>query len=307
MLPGNIKSMLGIILATTLPEESLATSAVSAAVTVFYDVGARADNVAITVGVIDKSSREVKFSSHRGGQAVYPASVVKLFYAAYLADSLSRKKLKMTPELERAARDMIVDSNNDATGLVLDTITGTTGGPELTGKPWDDWQSKRRVVNRFFADRGYELVNACQKTWNEGPYGRDRAFYGPNFENRNRLSPDACAKLMAEIAGVKKLGVRAMEDVDADRTLWLKTLLRRSALGEGPLDSQTKEFSGEALPTGSKLYSKAGWTSNTRHDVACVTLPDGTEMVWAIMTTGTDNAKNPQIIPWVAKYLVSKK
>ena len=35
-----------------------------------------------------------------------------------------------------------------------------------------------------------------QKTWSDGPYGRERQFYGPDNSNRNRLSTDALARLM---------------------------------------------------------------------------------------------------------------
>ncbi|MEQ1823346.1 MAG: serine hydrolase [Fimbriimonadaceae bacterium] len=290
-----------VALVSSLHTDSLAGSAVYSALTEFRDAGARVGNIAITVGVIDKKSRDIDFSSYRGDVVTYPASIVKLFYVCHLADALSRGRLKMTPELERAAHDMIVDSNNDATGLVLDTITGTTGGPELSGNALADWENQRRTVNRFFEANGYAAVNACQKTWNEGPYGRERAFLGPNFENRNQLSTVACANLMAEVAGVTDLKVKALKEVSKSRLEWLRFLLNRKTTGEGDLDSQTRGFSGEALRSGSKLYSKAGWSGNTRHDVAWVILPDGTEMVWAIMTTGTDNAKNAKIIPWIAR------
>ena len=49
---------------------------------------------------------------------------------------------------------MITLSSNDATGFVVDSITGTTSGPELSGREWEEWKSKRNVVNRYFAKRG---------------------------------------------------------------------------------------------------------------------------------------------------------
>ena len=45
-------------------------------------------------------------------------------------------------------------------------------------------------------------------------------------------------------------------------------------------------FTGEVLPKGFKLWSKAGWTSTVYHDVAWIQAPDGREYVWAIFTKG---------------------
>jgi len=46
-------------------------------------------------------------------------------------------------------RDMIVDSSNDATSLVVDVLTGTTG-PELPPGPFETWKSQRNIINRYF-------------------------------------------------------------------------------------------------------------------------------------------------------------
>ncbi len=52
-------------------------------------------------------------------------------------------------ELERAIRDMIVDSSNDATSLVVDVLTGTTSGPELSPAPLGTWKSQRNIIDRY--------------------------------------------------------------------------------------------------------------------------------------------------------------
>ena len=107
--------------------------------------------------------------------------------------------LKATPELERALHDMIVDSSNDATHYVFNALTGTTDGPELDGDALAQWLDKRNVVNRYFAGLGYQKINTNQKPWCEGPYGRERQSLGPNFENRNKLTTEAVARLLFEI------------------------------------------------------------------------------------------------------------
>ncbi len=66
-----------------------------------------------------------------GGRLRYPASVVKLVYLVAAEAWLQRQRLEESPELRRALADMIRDSSNDATGLVVDLLSGTTSGPEL--------------------------------------------------------------------------------------------------------------------------------------------------------------------------------
>src|ERR1044071_7032157 len=130
---------------------------------------------------------------------IYPASVVKLFYLAAAHHQMDTGALKQTPELERALHDMIVDSSHDATHLVVDALTNTTGGPELDDAALREWIEKRNAVNRYFRALGYEKINVNQKPWCEGPYGRERQGLGPNFENRNKLTTNATARIWYEI------------------------------------------------------------------------------------------------------------
>jgi hypothetical protein len=228
---------------------------------------------------------------------------VKLFYLVRCAGMLRDGKLKLTPELERGVRDMIVESSNDATALVLDTITGTTGGPELPPKELERWLDKRNSVNRWYRSMGYSGINVNQKTWNEGPYGRERQGLGPNFENRNALTPDACVRLMSEVALDKV--VKGGEQRGKDWAEWMKAFLHRAISADSKdADYQSKAFSGSVLPSGTQLWSKAGYTDTVRHDIVWCKLPSGHEYVWATFTKG--NSANEAIIPFVAKELLKR-
>jgi len=146
----------------------------------------------------------VRGFEYRGIERIYPASVVKLFYLVALYEWLEKGMLQISPELERAVKDMIVDSSNDATGLVVDVLTGTTSGPELSPGPFDTWKSQRNIVNRYFQSLNWpelESVNVNQKTWCDGAYGRERAFLGELMENRNMLTTNATARLLHSIVG----------------------------------------------------------------------------------------------------------
>ena len=220
---------------------------------------------------------------HNGDLAMYPASVVKMFYLAYAEELMAQKKLVRNVEFDRALADMIKESNNDATGLILDTITGTTGGPSLSDSELKQWSDKRQVVNKWLATLGIKGINASQKTWNEGPYGRERQGYGPNFEKRNSLTADSCVQMMAMIVQKKLAGSDEM----------LSLLSRKAASKEG----QVEGFMGEVIPATARLWSKAGWTSTTRHDVACVEM-DGQKKVYAIFTRY--QVENPKLLQWLA-------
>jgi beta-lactamase class A len=252
----------------------------------------------LSITLIDlRDSQQPVTASFRGNERIYPASVVKLFYLAATHRWLEDKKLIETPELKRSLKDMIVDSSNEATQYVVDVITHTTGGYELPPREMEKWQDARNAVNRYFTSLGYTNINVNQKTFCEDAYGRERVSRGPNGENRNKLTTDATARLMMEIATGKA--------VTADRSKQMMELLKRDYAGTSKdPDDQGHGFTGIALKDieGARLWSKAGWTSTTRHDVAYIELPGGAKFVLAAFTT--DHANEREIIPNVARVVM---
>jgi len=248
------------------------------------------DQVALTLVDLTHPNRPRR-ASYRGQARIYPASVVKLFYLVAAQQWLEDGRLQPTAELQRALRDMIVDSSNDATHYVVDVLTDTTAGPELSREAMARWAYKRNAVNRYFSRQGYTNINVNQKPWCEGPYGRERVFVGEHYENRNLLTTDATARLLVEIV----LG-RA---VNAKRSASMMRLLRRNPAKPAPPFTQDNAFIGRGLPPGARLWSKAGWTSTVRHDAAYVELPDGRRFVLVIFTTG--HSREREIIPTLAR------
>ena len=248
----------------------------------------------LSITLIDlRDAQHPLSASFRGNERVYPASVVKLFYLVATHRWLEDKKIEDTPELKRAVRDMIVDSSNEATQYVVDVLTHTTGGYELPPKEMEEWQYQRNAMNRYFAGLGYTNINVNQKAFCEDAYGRERVSRGPNGENRNKLTTDATARLMMEIVTGKA--------ANPARTAMMMELLKRDYTGtSSDNDDQGHGFTGIALKdvAGARLWSKAGWTSTTRHDVAYVELPDGRKFVLATFTT--EHANDRDIIPAVA-------
>lgn len=244
----------------------------------------------------------VRGFAYRGVELIYPASVVKLFYLVAVHEWLQQGMIQPSLELDRATRDMIVDSSNDATSLVVDVLTGTTSGPELPAAPFETWKHQRNLVNRYYQSLGWselESINVNQKTWCDGAYGRERAFLGEFMDNRNALTTNATARLLHSIVG----GVA----VSRERSQIMMTLMQRSldpATLAADLENQVTGFLGAGLPQSAHLWSKAGLMSRVRHDAAYIELPDRSPYLLVVFTEGREHSQNEAILPFISAQMV---
>ncbi len=240
-------------------------------------------------------------ASWAGGQPRYPASVVKLAYLVAAEAWLQRQWLERTPELERALAAMIQDSSNDATGLVVDLLTGTTSGPELPAGALAHWSEQRQLVNRWYASLGWpewQGCNACQKTWGDGPFGRERQSYGPDLANRNRLSTDFTARLLHGVISGSLVSPLACQRMQA--------LLARSLdphTRHADPDNQVDGFLGGGLPVEARLWSKAGWMSQARHDAAYIEIEGHLPFLLVAFSEGPARAADAGLLPALAQRL----
>lgn len=239
--------------------------------------------------------------SYRGVERIYPASVVKLFYLVAIHEWMEKGMVQSSVELERAIKDMIVDSSNDATSLVVDVLTGTTSGPELPPAPFETWKQQRNIVNRYFQSLGWEeldTINVNQKTWCDGAYGRERAFLGELMDNRNMLTTAASARLLHSIVG----GVA----VSSARSQTMMALMRRSLnpydLAADP-ENQVTGFLGAGVPLNARVWSKAGLTSQVRHDAAYIELPNSRPYLLVAFIEGKIHSDNESILPFVSQQI----
>ena len=241
-------------------------------------------------------------AGHRCSVPVYPASVVKLFYLAAVQAWLAQGRLTRTSELARAIAAMIRQSSNDATNYIVDLLSGTTGGPELPKAALRRWLRRRRAVQRYFERwhwPEFALIRVTQKTWDDSPYGREQQSRIGVASNRNRLTTDAVARLLWEIDRGEVVSKAACRE--------MRTLLRRYP---GPTDrrrradNQIDGFFGQGLPPDARLWSKAGWTSDTRHDAAIIQLASGYRFVLVVFTEGRKLSENSQLLPALAREAV---
>ncbi len=234
----------------------------------------------------------VRGFNYRGIEPIYPASIVKLFYLLAVFEWKEKGMLQTTPELERAIRDMITTSSNDATSLVVDVLTGTTSGPELSPGP----------LNRYLQTLNwpeFESINVNQKTWSDGAYGRERIFLGELMENRNMLTTNATARLLHSIIG----GVAVSSVASGQMMKLIKRSLDPKDLADN-LENQVAGFLGGGLPKTAKLWSKAGHTSQVRHDAAYIELPSTRPYLLVVFTEGKSQSQNQEILPFISQKVV---
>lgn len=278
--------------------QALLDKAVGETISSFLPKVVKNENVAATL--IDlRDPQNLRTAHYNGDVRLYTASVVKMFYMAALHRWLEDGKVKLTPELERGLKDMIVDSSNDATHYILDVLTDAPNGSELSPKELEKFAYKRNAVNRYFQSLGYENINVNQKTYCEDIYGRERQFWDKG-KYRNMLTTNATARLLAEIA----LG----KSVTPERSQKMLDLMKRDFTAETKdPDNQAQGFTGIALNklklTNAKLWSKAGWTSKSRHDAAYVETPEGLKFVLVVFTENNSNERG--IIPGIAEKVIN--
>ena len=133
---------------------------------------------------------------------IYPASIVKLVYAFAAYSWIKTKKILLSQEISDAVYKMLFYSSNDATSFLIDVITGTTSGPCIEGDPWENWKYQRSIINDWLKELSWsELneINCCQKTWEDGPFGREKEFYGTENKNRNMMTTNATARILEDI------------------------------------------------------------------------------------------------------------
>ena len=251
------------------------------------------------VTVLDLRGSAPVRADYRGGERFYPASVIKLFFLAYAHRLMEDGRLADTPELRRGLRDMIVDSYNEATSYIVDAVTGTTSGPEMSAAELAAWHERRGVVTRYFQSLGYANVHAQQKPWGEGPYGREQQDMAAHLPARNFLSTNDTARLLEEIATGRC--------ISPARSAQMLELMARDPFTPKPdPDDQAIGFSGPALTPGMKLWSKAGWVSWARHDAALIELPGGGRVIIIVFTEGKEHANNRAIIPAVVRRILAR-
>ena len=246
------------------------------------------ENLGMSVIDLTKPTTRIRADLH-GDAPFYPASVIKLFFMTEIF-----REGKRSPEIERALREMIGLSDNDAASYLVDVISNTTSGPELEEEELRQFRERRRAINGVFNSLGYD-VSAMAKPWSFGPYGREKQLLGANNENRNRATPNAVASLLYWIVRRNAISLKASDE--------MMSLLQRPLDPVRPTENQVNGFLGESLPTGSKLWSKSGDTSEVRNDACYIELPNGRKFIVVVFTRAGDEKR---LLPAIGQRLFTE-
>ena len=229
---------------------------------------------------------------------IYPASIVKLVYGLAAYSWIETQKILLSQEISDAVNKMLFYSSNDATSFLIDLLTGTTSGPCIEGDPWENWKYQRSVINDWLKALNWnELyeINCCQKTWEDGPFGREKEFYGAKNKNRNMMTTDATARILEEIM----IKLDYQKD-NLNLRSFLKRNLNKNFLQREPLN-QVDGFLGAGLPENINFWSKAGLMSQARHDAAWWVNNDSLQTLLVVFGYGEKYFKDENLFPEIAK------
>lgn len=208
-----------------------------------------------------------------GSRPWYPASCVKLAIAV-AAVQWCADRSRGPDCLDESVRPMLVDSDNVATGVVVDAVSGVANGP-VEGADFDDWLARRLVTENLLRSHGLlgrqRLANKTYPT-NSGemPEGLEREAVARH--GRNSMNADASARLMhAVVTG--EFGWPA--------AAYLRSRLRR------PLLSANSAMGG-GFPAGTVYESKIGEAYDTLAEIVHAELPDGRRLIVAAYSNGRD-------------------
>ncbi len=235
----------------------------------------------IHIALLDLRDKAHPSSAHfRGDISVYPASVIKMYYMAYVYHLAEQGELTLTPAIEDLLLQMIRPSSNVATGKIVDLWSGVRHDALMDDQKFQEFAQKRNACNRWLqGPLAIEDVNANQKTWGGTiPHGErqflsDGAFGGP-WTNRNAMTALAAARFLQLLAQDK---LATPESCQAMRRLMARDVNQQAY--------QKRRIAGGA-PPGASVYSKTGTTSDTFHDAGIIVLPTGETFALVTLLTG---------------------
>jgi len=236
------------------------------------------DRFDVTVLELASDGRWLR-GSFGGSALAYPASTVKLAYLVAAVHWCAEHD--RPPEcLDADVRPMIVESDNVATGRVVDALSGAPNLETGSDTEFQTWLSKRRYTERLMGSLG--LLGAqriINKTWPTNSGEEPVGFEKLSIERigRNALAPDDSARLMLAI----EEGV-----IEPQATAYMKGLLQRERYGgHGGY--------GRGLPPGTDFRAKNGLAYDTLQEIAAFRLPDGRRFVIAAFSNGLDKEDPP--------------
>jgi Beta-lactamase enzyme family len=208
-----------------------------------------------------------------GTEPWYPASCVKLGFAVaavHWCESAGRP----ADCLDEAVLPMLRDSDNVATGVVVDAITGAPNGPAGSAD-YEAWFARRLYTENFLGERGLlagqRFINKTYPT-NSGEEPAGLEALARERHGRNMMHADGAANLMLALVS----GAFGRPSANYVRSRLRRPLLsRNSSMGGG-------------FPDGTVYESKIGDAYDTLAEIVHAELPDGRRVIVAAFSNARD-------------------
>lgn len=234
--------------------------------------GVRFDRLDVTVLLAAKDGTWLR-GSVGGSRPWYPASCVKLGFAI-AAVHWCESERRAPDCLDEAVLPMLRDSDNVATGVVVDAITGAVNAP-VEGADYDAWFARRLYTENLLAEHGLldgqRFINKTYPT-NSGEEPAGLEALARERAGRNSMHADGSARLMLALVS---------SEFGAPAAAYIRSRLRR------PLVSENSSMGG-GFPEGTLYESKIGGAYDTLAEIVHAELPDGRHLIVAAYSNGRD-------------------
>lgn len=269
------------------------------------------DNLSITL--IDLKTNTI--AGYQENTPRFPASVAKIFWLVALKAKIKQGAIPFDASVNNQINQLIIQSDNDAASNIIDRITSTeTLTKKLDKESFKEWKAKRETLNSFFQKAGYEKIYIAQKTFPiphlniQEPQGTDLQIRGDNLNKpiRNKVTTHHAARLMYEIVTGQAISPQSSNEM---KDLLSRNLQTWQATPLNPEDFHpVKNFLGESLPANkAEFVSKAGWTTNSRQEVAYVATNDGkTRYIISVFGDDKTYGKSQDIFPKMSRLVFDR-
>jgi beta-lactamase class A len=248
--------------------------------------------VELRVALLDLGDPQApRLAQRRGGEPIYPASVIKFVYLMAAYAQQERGALQIDAELDDLITHMIRESSNQATQGVVARLTGTQPGPELPPAEYVEFKQRRLTVDAWLRSLGIDDLHCVNPTYDgsgdvsgrEAQLLKDRSAggtlvaRGDEFANRNAMTADGTVKLLALLATD-----RALSPADSET---VRRRMRRDPKEQPHLAARIA--GGAARIPGLQVYAKSGTWGPIYADAGIVRAPSGRQFALAVFTQGT--------------------
>ena len=275
-------------------------------------LAAAADRVRVLLdepdATVSATARLVRFDGGTSEAAIaetlahFPASLVKLFHAVAFLRGTAAGTLTETAEDCRALEALLRLSSNDADQYLMRRLCPPP--PETLAEPPAAFMAAREALSTAWPaidPLAYHDLRVSNATYEDGPFGIE-AETGRSL-GRNRMTARAGLAILRSIAGEDTLLAAA----DAARLRgWLDRTWARPPNPTAGTAGQVAGFLSQAMPPDAAVWSKGGWTEETRHDTLHATFAGGARICLVVLISGRRLWGRDDLLPAFARSVLAR-